>query len=224
MKQVVVLAAALALGAGLVGCSSAPSVPETPRSPSSSTHIAPPRPASPATAAATTQPAGSATAASRASGPPVVLAGDGVASVRFGESTSSAVAGLDQMLGKPSTGPIDEAGNCDIDTAEQWPSLTGFFDTGEFAGYSTLAANGEPLTQGNMGTALGLRVGDTIAQAQQIYGSAFQTSLAQGGSWSVTTPGGKLIGYLSGEPNRPGPSPAIASIEAGSVGCPAATP
>lgn len=147
-----------------------------------------------------------------------------MASVRFGESTSSAIAGLDQALAKPSKGPVNEAGNCDIDAAEQWPSLTGFFDTGKFVGYSTLAANGEPLTQGNMETAMGLRVGDTIAQAQQVYGSAFHTSLAQGGSWSVTTPDGKIIGYLSGEPNHPGPSPTIASVEAGSVGCPAATP
>jgi hypothetical protein len=153
-----------------------------------------------------------------------VLAGDGVASVRFGESTSSAIAGLDQVLGKPSKGPINEAGNCNIDAAEQWSSLTGFFYKGEFVGYSTLAANGERLTQANMETAMGLRVGDTLAQAQQIYGSAFRTFLAQGGSWSVTATDGKLIGYLSGEPNQPGPSPTIMSVEAASVGCPAATP
>jgi hypothetical protein len=153
-----------------------------------------------------------------------VLAGDGAAGVRFGESTSSAIAGLDEAVGKPSKGPINESGNCNIDAAEQWPSLTGFFDRGEFAGYSTLAANGERLTQGSMETAMGLRVGDTIARARQIYGSVFRTSLAQGGSWSVTTPDGKIIGYLSGEPNQPGPSPTITSIEAGSVGCPAATP
>lgn len=153
-----------------------------------------------------------------------MLAGDGVDGVRFGESTSSAVAGLDLELGHPSGGPINEAGNCNIDAAEQWPDLTGFFDRGEFVGYSTLAANGERLTRGNMETALGLRIGDTIARAQQTYGAAFHTSLAQGGSWSVMTQDGKLIGYLSGEPNRPGPSPTITSIEAGSVGCPAATP
>jgi hypothetical protein len=153
-----------------------------------------------------------------------VLAGDGVGSVRFGESTSSAIAGLDQVLGHPSKGPINEAGNCTIDVAEQWSGLTGFFDRGEFVGYSTLAANGERLIQGNMETGMGLRVGDTIAQARQIYGSEFQTSLAQGGSWSVSTPAGKFLGYLTGEPNRPGPTPTIMSIEAGSVGCPAATP
>lgn len=154
----------------------------------------------------------------------MTLAGDGVATVRFGASTSAAIAGLDQALGNSSKGPISEAGNCDIDAAEQWSSLTVFFAAGRFVGYSTLAANGEPLTQGNMETAMGLRIGDPLAQAQQLYGSAFKTSLAQGGSWSVTTPDGKIIGYLSSEPNRPGPAPTITSVEAGSVGCPAATP
>jgi hypothetical protein len=201
VRHVVVLAAALALGAALAGCSSSAGVAQAPRSQSSP-----------------------ATATSGTSGAPVVLAGDGVAGVRFGESTSSAIAGLDRVLGKPPRGPVNEAGNCNIDAAEQWSGLTGFFDTGTFVGYSTLAANGERLTPGNMATAMGLRVGDTIVQARQIYGSAFQTSLAQGGSWSVITADGKFIGYLSGEPNQPGPSPAIMSIEAGSVGCPAATP
>jgi hypothetical protein len=205
MKQLVVLAAAWFLGAALAGCSSAASV-------------------SKATAAATTEPAGSTTAAPRTSGAPVVLAGDGVAGVRFGEPRSSAIAGLEHVLGHPPKGPADEAGNCDIDAAEQWSSLTGFFDKGEFVGYSTLAANGERLTQRNMTTAMGLRVGDTIARAHQIYRSAFRASLAQGGSWSVTTADGRFIGYLSGEPGQPGPSPTITSIEAGSVGCPAATP
>jgi hypothetical protein len=153
-----------------------------------------------------------------------VLVGDGVASVRFGEGASSAIAALDHLLGQPSRGPVNEAGNCTIDAAEQWPGLTGFFEAGEFVGYSTLAADGERPIQGNMETAMGLRVGNTIAQAQQIYGAAFQTSLAQGGSWSITTPDGKVIGYLSGESNQPGPAPTITSIEAGSVGCPAATP
>ncbi len=202
---VVVPVAALALGAVLAACSPATSAPKT-------------------TAAVTAEAASPAAATSGVSRPPVLLAGDGVAGVRFGVSTSSAVAGLDDVLGKPSKGPVSESGNCDIDAAEQWSGLTGFFDKGQFVGYSTLAADGERLTQGNMETGMGLRVGNTIARAQQIYGSAFQTSLAQGGSWSVTTPAGKFIGYLSGEPNQPGPAARIMSIAAGSVGCPAATP
>ena len=84
--------------------------------------------------------------------------------------------------------------------------------------------NGEALPVGSLTTAQGLRVGDTLAQAQKIYGAALTTSLAQGGSWSVSTPDGKLDGYLNGVPDQVTPAPTIMSIEAGSVGCPAATP
>jgi hypothetical protein len=159
-----------------------------------------------------------------ASATSVLLAGNGVASARFGQSQSSAIDSLDQVMGSPVKGPIDMAGNCNVDTAEQWSTLTAYFDQGAFVGYGTWAANGEPLPAGNFETAMGLRVGDTITQAEQLYGSAFQTFLAQGGSWSVTTPEGNLIGYLSAEPNKSGPPPTISSIAAGSVGCPAVTP
>jgi hypothetical protein len=115
--------------------------------------------------------------------------------------------------------------NCNIDTAEQWSTLTAYFEGGAFVGYGTWAANGEALPLGNFETAMGLRIGDTITLAEQLYGSAFQTSFAQGGSWSVTTPEGKLIGLLSRPPNEPEqPPPTINDIAAGSVGCPAATP
>ncbi|MGA2307207.1 MAG: hypothetical protein ABSH29_23910 [Acidimicrobiales bacterium] len=159
-----------------------------------------------------------------ASGAPVLLAGNGVAGGRFGQSQASAVNGLEQVLGSPVKGPTDMAGNCNVDTAEQWSTLTAYFDKGAFVGYGTWAANGEAVPRGNFETAVGLRVGDTITQADQLYGSAFQTSLAQGGSWSVATPEGNLIGYLSAEPNQSGPPPTISSIAAGSVGCPAVTP
>ncbi|HUI05197.1 MAG TPA: hypothetical protein VLZ77_16785 [Acidimicrobiales bacterium] len=158
------------------------------------------------------------------SGSPVLLAGNGVGTVRFGEPESSAIADLGRLLGSPTHGPIDESGNCTIDAAEQWRTLTAYFQGGFFVGFSTLAVNAESLPQADTQTAQGLRVGDTVARARAIYGAAFQTSFAQGGSWSVTTAAGTLIGYLSAEPNQAGPSPAIASIEAGSVGCPAATP
>ncbi len=144
--------------------------------------------------------------------------------MRFGQSQASAVNGLEQVLGSPVKGPTDMAGNCNVDTAEQWSTLTAYFDKGAFVGYGTWAANGEAVPRGNFETAVGLHVGDTITQADQLYGSAFQTSLAQGGSWSVATPEGNLIGYLSAEPNQSGPPPTISSIAAGSVGCPAVTP
>ena len=86
----------------------------------------------------------------------------------------------------------------------QWANATAYFAAGTFVGYSTLATNGEALPAGNLATVQGLRIGDTLTQAQQFYGSALTTSFAQGGSWSVSTPDGTLDGYLNGEPNEPG--------------------
>ena len=128
------------------------------------------------------------------------------------------------MLGGSPTKSTPEPGNCTVDDAEQWANVTAYFDAGAFVGYSTLAANGELLPAGNLATAQGLGIGDTLTQAQKIYGAALTTSFAQGGSWSVSTPDGKLDGYLNGVPDQVTPAPTIMSIEAGSVGCPAATP
>ncbi len=155
----------------------------------------------------------------------VLLGGNGIGNVIFGESQASAIAGLDAVLGSAPVGSTSEKGNCTIDFAEEWANVWAYFYAGMFVGYSTLGGNGEVLPDGNLVTAQGLRVGDTLAEAQQLYGSALTTSVAQGGSWRVTTPEGALEGYLSEELNQSvkGP-PTILSIEAGSVGCPAATP
>lgn len=217
MRRWVLLAAGLAIAMAVSGCGGESHLAI------SSTTIAPSSVAATTfDTTTTTEPATTTTATSGA--PVLVLAGNGVAGVRFGQSQASAVNGLDRILDSPVKGPIDMAGNCNVDTAEQWSTLTAYFDKGAFVGYGTWAANGEAVPPGNFETAMGLRVGDSVMRAAQIYGSSFQTSLAQGGSWSVSTPQGKLIGYLSAEPNEAGPSPTILTIAAGSVGCPAVTP
>jgi len=155
----------------------------------------------------------------------VVLYGNGLATTRFGESEAVAIARLDQSLGRPKTSRLtDEAGNCTIDAAMQWDVLTAYFYHGRFVGYSTLSAAGHPLPQPGVATAEGLRVGDTLARAERIYGSALHTSYAQGGSWTAKTGAGTLDGYLTAEAGRKSPPPRILSIEAGAVGCPAASP
>jgi hypothetical protein len=71
----------------------------------------------------------------------------------------------------------------------------------------------------------GLRIGDDVAQARRIYGSAFVVLFSQGGSWRITTSTGILDGYLTAVPDRPTPPvPRVADVSAGSVGCPAASP
>ena len=157
-------------------------------------------------------------------GKAVVLLGDGVGAARFGQSDEVAAADLDRALSPAKARPVDLAGNCTVDRALQWPVLTAYFDRDRFVGYSTLAANGEKLAEADVATAKGLRTGDTLAEARRLYGAALTTSAAQGGAWFAKTPDGRLEGYLSAEVNRDGPQPRIASIEAGQVGCPAATP
>ncbi|MHB1537995.1 MAG: hypothetical protein ACYCUM_07775 [Solirubrobacteraceae bacterium] len=53
------------------------------------------------------------------------------------------------------------------------------------------------------------------------YGPAFELSPAQGGSWFVKTPQGRLMGYTSDVTN---PNGKIMTIDAGHLGGPALTP
>lgn len=152
-----------------------------------------------------------------------VLLGDGIGAAHFGQAEGVAILELDQVLGRPGM-PINEKGNCTVDSALQWSTVTAYFDKDVFVGYSTSFANGYDRKDPNVTAARGLRVGDTLAQARQLYGSDFRTSLAQGGSWFVTTHQRTLDGYLTNEANRAKPVPRIATIEGGSVGCPAASP
>lgn len=108
--------------------------------------------------------------------------------------------------------------------------MTAYFFRGRFVGYdsaSLLAARGSgtPNVIPSAPTAAGLRIGDDIAQARRIYGSAFVVLFSQGGSWRVTTSTGRLRGYLTAVPDHPTPPvPRVADVSAGSVGCPAASP
>jgi hypothetical protein len=159
------------------------------------------------------------------SGSAVLLLGNGIGSVHFDDTQSSAIAALSDVLGNgPTKSMNDEQGSCQVDFAAQWANISAYFYKGIFEGYSTSSINGEPLPDGNLVTAQGLRVGDTLAQAQQLYGSELTTSFAQGGSWTAITSSGKLEGFLSEEPDQTASSPTILSIEAGTVGCPAMTP
>lgn len=200
-----------------------PSTPTTQAPPTAAPTTQAPAPTAPA---ATTVPPATTTPTTGAgpSGTAIVLGGGGVGDVDFGTAEAPAVARLDRLLGRPTTAsPQSQTGGCDIDATMQWPTLIVYFDRGSFVGYSTLDPNGQNLSDSHEGTAAGLEVGDSLARAEQIYGAAFTTSFAQGGSWSATTPDGNVDGYLTSEPNQT-PAARIASIEAGDVGCPAASP
>ena len=150
---------------------------------------------------------------------------------RSGQPEAVAIAELDKVLGSPMTPrPAGDAGNCTVDAYLTWPAMTAYFFHGRFAGYnsaSLLAApgSGAPDVIPAASTAAGLRIGDGIAQARRIYGSAFAVLSAQGGSWHVTTSTGILDGYLTAVPDHPTPPvPRVADVSAGSAGCSADSP
>jgi hypothetical protein len=157
--------------------------------------------------------------------------GNGIGSARFGQPEAVAIAGLDKVLGSPTTPrPVAETGNCTVDAYLTWPTMTAYFFRGRFVGYNSatlLGAQGPgaPNAIPSAATAAGLRIGDDVAQARRIYGTAFVVLFSQGGSWRVTTSTGMLDGYLTAVPGRSTPPvPKVADVSAGSVGCPAASP
>jgi hypothetical protein len=84
----------------------------------------------------------------------VVLLGDGIGAARFGQAEGVAILELDQSLGRPGM-PIDEKGNCTIDSTLQWSTVTAYFDKDAFVGYSTSFANGYDRKDPSVSTARG---------------------------------------------------------------------
>jgi hypothetical protein len=81
-----------------------------------------------------------------------------------------------------------------------------------------------PRATAHVATLDGLRAGNTLAKARQIYGGNLHISPTQGGSRSAKTSDGALEGCLTAEVGQKLATPRIMSIEAGAVGCPAGTP
>jgi hypothetical protein len=157
----------------------------------------------------------------------VILRGNGLGAATFGQSESTAVRKLISLLGPAgSRNPIGRTGNCTIDASMQWRTITAYFFHGLFVGYATGSILGGPgdTRLPDATTDLGLRVGDTLAQAAALYGSGFHTAYAQGGNWYVITSKGTIAGLLTSEIGAGGESPRIADVTAGSVGCPAVSP
>jgi hypothetical protein len=163
-----------------------------------------------------------------------ILAGNGIATAHFGQPFAKVKRELQTGLG-PARHTEPGPGMCGLDKTDLvWrrfgathAELVLYFRRARFAGYSYASGSGgrgKPLR--GLSTQKGLKLGDTMARGRKLYGKAFHTSTAQGGSWSVKVPGGKLIGYAVPPTGQPvtGPRSRVASIDAGNVGCPAMTP
>jgi hypothetical protein len=137
---------------------------------------------------------------------PDVLNDTGIGPARLGTRFGPTLVALGNLLGvfgDRTLGP-----GCGVDYVEHMLDHDDlFFGHGRFVGYEY---SGHFLT-----TTAGLRIGDTVDRARQLYGAAFKTSAAQGGSWSAAG----LRGYLTAPQKG-----RIATIDAGTVGCPALSP
>lgn len=151
--------------------------------------------------------------------PAVVLRPSGVGAVMFGSAQPVASRSLRDLLGQ-GQGPTPLPGDsrCGVDAVATWAHIQVFFFKNRFVGYNT-GYSKKPLA--GFITDRGLRVGDTVATARNLYGHRFVVSAAQGGSWH--TGPGSVYGYLVNPPAF-GPADRIAGIAAGHVGCPAMTP
>jgi hypothetical protein len=203
-RQMRYLAFVLVALLGLVGCSSAVIAPA----------VTSPKPA----------PAASRPVSSSAI-PTVVLSGDSVGSVRFGEPQQKVVSALKKLIGATEGGVQNAKGNCTIDAALYWTNFSVYFLGGRFVGYQTgsnLTDKREPTFNGK--TPQGLRVGDSLAEARMLYPGNVTTRAENGGVYALKTSAGTVRGYLSLEISNPPNKIKIVSISAGSVGCPAASP
>ena len=152
------------------------------------------------------------------------MRGYGIGSAVFGQPEAIAISNLEKVLGPPTTAEPMPTTNCTVDAYIEFLGLIADFDKGLFVGYRIGSLIGENRQILNSQTTKGLRIGDTLAQAKQIYGSNLRTSTAQGGSWFAATSTGTVAGLTTVEVNWTNPQPRIADMSAGAVGCPAVSP
>jgi hypothetical protein len=144
----------------------------------------------------------------------------GFAGVQFGTTQADAEEQLIQLFGQPKTAsqPQNLPPACGIDTATQWSDMTAYYFQGKFVGY--IYQRSAPLNGQTVTTPDGIYIGEPLAQVEKAGGTAFRWSYAQGGSWTLRTPQGELVGNLTDVP----PKGDIKNIAAGSLGCAAMVP
>jgi hypothetical protein len=225
----VAVLAASGIGAGLLGLARTTRTPPTERSAAPAIH-------SPATFSASAGPPTTARHAGLRSpgAPAAVLSPEGIGSVHFGEPAATATRRLEAILGSPavtrSAGtahpqpvPLQPEHSCDVGAFVAWPQVAAYFDHGRFVGYAS--------TDRVLGAPAGLRIGESVSEAEKSDKGHFAVSFAQGGSYTVTLRTGQLDGLLDGLLDNTGSSrtsteanASIASIDAGAVGCPGIAP
>lgn len=150
------------------------------------------------------------------------ISGIGLSSLRLGTSESATVATLTHALGHPSA-PLTSTPAlrlCGVSATIGWESADVYFNHNRLVGLS-FGPGHTPSVQ----TTAGLKLGDRLRRARALYGRRLTTSLNQGGAWFVSTPLGRIDGFLNPSTGTtPTPSARIWTIDVGVVGCPAQSP
>jgi hypothetical protein len=166
-----------------------------------------------------------------------VLRGNGIGRVRFGASPRAVREDLDSVLRQRGSA-YRRGGSCDLDHQMTWrddwtasgqPALTVYFRHSAFVGYQFGDPNPpprHPAVAWTLATTRGLQLNDHLARGRRLYGRRFSLSEAQGGSWNLVTPAGRLEGYAWGMPRHGDVSwrSTVLTLDAGDVGCAALTP
>lgn len=157
------------------------------------------------------------------------LAGDGIGNVKFGDPPATVTRYVTALLGAASDAYYRD-GTCGADHAISWPGLLIFFRNGKFVGYqygTTQAPARMQVQAPVLTTTGGLRIGHNVAQAERLYGGRFHLITGKDGSWSATTPTGRIEGTTWPPPRHGGVTSSrseIATIVAGVPQCPATAP
>jgi hypothetical protein len=157
----------------------------------------------------------------------VRISANSIAGVAFGTREAASLRMLRGTFGPPkrtvpSGGSLTRADReCGYTGEADWAHLYAYFYRDRLVGYAVLAQRVG--TRGGstrpVATDKGLRVGNPLGRARALYGRVTRSN-AQGGSWAVHSPAGRLLGYSQGSHL----SSPIVSIEAGHVGCGALAP
>ena len=151
----------------------------------------------------------------------LVLGGRGLTVAPLGTATTTAVRSITHAIGAPSTGltatPFISA--CGVDHTATWRGVTVFFHHDLVVGVS-VGPTGTPKVH----TGAGLVLGDTLAHVRSLYPGHVTTSGDQGGVYVISTPQGRLKGFLTPSTGHPASSDRVATIDVGVVGCPAMSP
>jgi hypothetical protein len=144
-----------------------------------------------------------------------VATGSGFAGVEFGTSQQNAEHRLIERFGGPQHAFQAQhlPAACGIDSATSWTDMTAYYFRHRFVGYlyrGTTPPKGLTVT-----TPWGLYIGEPLRDAEAAGGSAFNWSYTQGGSWTLRTAAGKIVGNLTKVP----PHGNVENMAAGSLGC-----